>query len=582
MKAFLVTALLIATGLCAAADAAGYCSGTIDFDLQVNCSVAGFTYTGSACVVASWRVLTLSGAELPPSGLPVTLTYADGRVGVGGAIVVRGPPADQAANSVPFIVTVTRNVFELDAALRFTGSLPPSSVVTLSENVLNVTRPNPATGLGDRIVGILLGDAAEPLTLWARSQFSVLRNAVSAINLSPLQDLAAFGIASFAQIELQVAACWRLCENNITCVVPPPFPNSSATTTGAPTFPVVTDVTGTQPTAPAGSTTAATTTAAVTNATAPETTTPVSSQASSSSSTTTTASATPTSTIVPAPPLAIGIELSIDLTLRFAATFAVDSNFFNITRGLAFVAPIVSALNVSSFSFSFNTAVVASGNGVVARFDAIAAGNGTLVLITENSFESSDSDLVMELARPISLEGSARFELSLNALVSFGGSPQIRFNGTIDLAAQAKLMIVSNSLRRADAEASALPFFMFESFIRLTAGAELSVSENDVSDAAAAAADRVLLAAQALGRMITVCSTCAVNFCLNRYYDEVLSSQEALDPALTRSIASLLAPLRCPTAVYSTTAPISSGVATQGALVAVAAVLLAVAALIAL
>ena len=178
--------------------------------------------------------------------------------------------------------------------------------------------------------------------------------------------------------------------------------------------------------------------------------------------------------------------------------------------GLAFVAPLIAALAAAAISFSFNKCVISRGDGVACRFNDIDACNGTVVACHENSFESHDSPCIMECARPITLQGSAKFELCLNSFISFGGSPQIRFGGFISLVQQAQLLITSNSLRRGDAEACDVPFFLFENFISLAAGAEMSLSQNDCYDTAGG--NKALLCAIALGKMITPCSTCAVSW----------------------------------------------------------------------
>ena len=260
------------------------------------------------------------------------------------------------------------------------------------------------------------------------------------------------------------------------------------------------------------------------------------------------------------------------MTVSFSAVFAVESNCFDIIRGLAFVAPLIAALAAAAISFSFNKCVISRGDGVACRFNDIDACNGTVVACHENSFESYDCPCIMECARPITLQGSAKFELCLNSFLSFGGSPQIRFGGAVGLVQQAKLLINSNSMRRGDAEACDVPFFMFENFISLAAGAEMSLSQNDCYDMVGGNS-KVLLVALSLGKMFTPCATCPINFCLNKYYDELLNSQEALGAALTASLAAIIAPIsKCSEAGYSTTAPLSSGVATQSAVVAMAAV----------
>lgn len=267
------------------------------------------------------------------------------------------------------------------------------------------------------------------------------------------------------------------------------------------------------------------------------------------------------------------------MTISFSAVFAVESNCFDIIRGLAFVAPLIAAIAAALISFSFNKCVISRGDGVACRFHDIDACNGTVVTCQENSFESHDCPCIMECARPITLTGSAKFELCLNYFISFGGSPQIRFGGAVSLIEQAKLLIVSNSMRRGDAEACDVPFFMFENFIQLAAGAEMSLSQNDCYDNAGS--NKALLCALALGKMITPCSTCAINFCLNKYYDELLQSQEALGAAVSSALAAILAPIsKCSESGYSTTAAAGNGVATQSLAIAMVAVAAAAALLL--
>lgn len=225
---------------------------------------------------------------------------------------------------------------------------------------------------------------------------------------------------------------------------------------------------------------------------------------------------------------------------------------------------MIAALAASSVSFSFNKCVIVRGDGIACRFNEIDAGNGTVVACHENEFESHDCPCIMECARPITLQGSAKFELCLNTFVSFGGSPQIKFGGSMSLVEQAKLLIMSNSMRRGDAEACDIPFFMFENYIALAAGAELSLSLNDCMDMAGG--NKALLCALALGKLITPCATCPINFCLNKYYDELLQTQEALGAAVTSTLAALLAPVTtCSESGYSTLAPRANDVCGRSA-----------------
>lgn len=653
MKALLLS-FLLAAGV-GVANGAAYCSGSINSNLQVNSTVAGSAHIGNGCSVSPKCVLTLCGLELPHSGLPATSTFEGGVVGAGGAIIVQGPSFEVAANCVPFIVTVKKNRFEQDAALQFCGSLPPSSVVTISDNTLNCTKPNPAFGYDDRIVTILLGDA-DPMHLCAKSQLSVIRNIVCAINPCALLALAAFAIACFVQILLQMAACCRCCENDCTAVVPPVIkttttattnaagsdapgtqgtfgPGSSestsnegtstegtstegtsmtpTTTTTTPTTTTTTTTTPTTTTTTASTTTdsstttttttptTTTTTTPTTTTTTPTTTTTTATTTTTTPTTTTTTTTTPTTTTttptttttttttVPATPkptgacssCACGVELSIVITVSFSAVFSVDSNAFNICEGLAFTAPVIVALASAAISFSFNKCVIDGGDGVVCRFHDINADNGTVVSCQENSFESHNCPCIMECARPIVLHGSAKFELCLNTFVSFGGSPQMLFSGDATLVGDAKLLIMSNTMSRGDAQACDLPFFAFEAFISLSISAELCISLNDCFDNAGA--DKVLLCALAIGKAISPCATCPVNVCLNKYYDELLQTQEALGAAVSANLASLLAPVStCAESGYSTLAPRDSGVSAHGASVALAAVAAAAALLL--
>ena len=250
--------------------------------------------------------------------------------------------------------------------------------------------------------------------------------------------------------------------------------------------------------------------------------------------------------------------------------FAVESNCFDIIYGLAFVAPLIAAIAAAAISFSFNKCIITRGDGVACRFNDIDACNGTVVSCQENSFESHECPCVMECARPITLQGSAKFEICLNAFLSFGGSPQINFGGAISIVQQAKLLIESNNLRRCDADAADSPFFLFQNFISLAAGAEMSLSANDCADGSGFS--KALLCALALGKSITPCSTCPVNFCLNNYYDELLQSEEQLGAALSGALASIISPIsRCAESGYSTSAPDANGVSGRGVAVAAAA-----------
>lgn len=267
------------------------------------------------------------------------------------------------------------------------------------------------------------------------------------------------------------------------------------------------------------------------------------------------------------------------MTISLNAIFVCDSNFFDIIEGLAFTAPLFAALAAAAISFSFNKVVINRGDGVACRFHDIDACNGTVVSCNENSFESHDCPCILECGRPISLQGSAKFELCLNTFVAFGGSPQICVGGDTTLADQAKMLMMSNSMSRGDSHACDLPFFYFGAMVSLTVSAELCVSLNDCFDNAGGV--KALLCAIALGKLIRPCATCPVNFCHNKYYDDVLQTQPALNAAVSSGIAQVLAPVSaCAEAGYSTLAPRDNGADARGAVVAIAAVAAAAALLL--
>ena len=269
------------------------------------------------------------------------------------------------------------------------------------------------------------------------------------------------------------------------------------------------------------------------------------------------------------------------MTVSFSAVFAVDSNCFNICEGLAFTAPLIAAIAAAAISFSFNKCVISRGDGVACRFNDIDACNGTVVACHENTFESHDCNCVMECARPITLEGSAKFELCLNTFVSFGGSPQIKFGGSMSLVQQAKLLVNSNNMHCGGGDACYLPFFFFESMIALSAGAELSLSLNECFDNSGNVNAGALLCALAAGAVVSACPTCPVNLCLNNYYDQILQTQEALGAAVTGALISILEPLsNCAESGYSTLAPSSNSVSGRDVTLAAVAVAAAAALLL--
>lgn len=266
------------------------------------------------------------------------------------------------------------------------------------------------------------------------------------------------------------------------------------------------------------------------------------------------------------------------MTISLNAIFIVDSNLFNIVEGLAFTAPLFAALAAAAISFSFNKVVINRGDGVACRFNDIDACNGTVITCNENSFESHDCPCILECARPIVLKGTAKFELCLNTFVGFGGSPQVSVGGC-DLTDQAKLLLMSNSMSRGDAQACDLPFFYFGAMMQLQVSAELSVSMNDCFDIAGGV--KALLCALALGNIMRPCTTCPLNFCLNKYYDELLLTDSAIKSAVPSELAGAISPAHtCAESGYSTLAPRDSGADARGAVVAIAAVAAAAALLL--
>ena len=267
------------------------------------------------------------------------------------------------------------------------------------------------------------------------------------------------------------------------------------------------------------------------------------------------------------------------MTISLNAIFVCDSNMFNIIEGLAFTAPLFAALAAAAISFSFNKVIINRGDGVACRFNDIDACNGTVITCNENSFESHDCPCILECARPITLKGTAKFELCLNTFVGIGGSPQVNIGGATDLADQAKLLLMSNSMSRGDSEACDLPFFYFGAMVSLQVSAELCVSMNDCFDIAGGI--KALLCELAIGNVIRPCLTCPVNFCLNKYYDDLLLTDSAIKSAVAPELASVISPLAtCAESGYSTLAPRDSGANARGAVVAIAAVAAAAALLL--
>lgn len=224
--------------------------------------------------------------------------------------------------------------------------------------------------------------------------------------------------------------------------------------------------------------------------------------------------------------------------------FTCESNKFNIKRGCGFVAPVITALATATISFSFNTVVIADGDGVACRFQDMDCREKTVVRCVSNKFESRGCPCIIECARPISLQGSAKFELNMNKLLAYSGSPQVKFGAVMTLSKQAQFLIDSNNMRRGDSLPCDLPFFLFEKQVNLAVGAALSVSQNDCFTKQGST--KVLFLALGASGKISACDTCATNLCNNKFNDAILSSQTSINAALTVGLFNLLRPYwRC-------------------------------------
>lgn len=203
MKSLLLAALLVATTVQMAV--ADYTDGVyhnvrdlndtnVCFDgifnhtlLETNTS--GWVYNSSGCQVEANSYVNISGMALPVlyqgvPVIPVGFNFEHNTVGAGSALVLQGPLSYAARMVMPWFVEIIGNTFERDAQLRFIGSVPINSTITISQNILDVYNANPyLTDSLDRVVGISVGGnlttAFEYTSMYHNSHISITENVIS-------------------------------------------------------------------------------------------------------------------------------------------------------------------------------------------------------------------------------------------------------------------------------------------------------------------------------------------------------------------------------------------------------------------
>lgn len=150
MKSLLLAAFMIVATVVSSVSATEFCpSGQISNHISIDLDTPGATHTiASGCIAAEDLNIVVNASMNvgSPSSAPTTVTISQVNIGRRDVLIVAGSSNQVAQQRSPYIINILNNQFGNDAALYFIGSLPPSSVVTVSGNRFNASTP-----LGQRI-----------------------------------------------------------------------------------------------------------------------------------------------------------------------------------------------------------------------------------------------------------------------------------------------------------------------------------------------------------------------------------------------------------------------------------------------
>eukprot|EP00759_Apiculatamorpha_spiralis_P009582 PhF_6_TR16629/c0_g1_i1/m.25318 len=179
---------------------------------------AGGSFESIGCKFPS-PFVNITFPEALPIGTMASVLVSGGLVGPGNntGLGLVGPSFEAAALMGPLRITISNMTFGLEAVLRFTGALPPSSSLAIRSNSFTHSTFNSNAGTaGLMIVAINLGDAHLPITLSRGSQLVVTLNTFQANVSAPYAAVNLGFSMGFGNVNVTDGSSLNITENTVT------------------------------------------------------------------------------------------------------------------------------------------------------------------------------------------------------------------------------------------------------------------------------------------------------------------------------------------------------------------------------
>lgn len=184
---------------------------------------SGWSYNAVGCRVPADMLVNISGGVLPIMYshipiVPVGFNFRGSTMGGGSALVIDGPMSDFGRMYVPWMVEIVGNTFGTNAQLRFVGSLPVNSTITIENNVFDVQAPNAYLADGKQFVlaigfGGRLTNYSEPSVLYFNTRIIVQDNRINVDGTAA--GLPASGIAHLSDIYFTTGSSFSVRRNKV-------------------------------------------------------------------------------------------------------------------------------------------------------------------------------------------------------------------------------------------------------------------------------------------------------------------------------------------------------------------------------
>ena len=222
MRSLVVAALMLSSMALSALGAGpqAYCSAgsRILTDRTIQMVDDLTSYNGVTCE-SDPKVKLVLDASKAPDGFGITATFTDGTIGAGGALQFIGPTGDRIGMVAPLLVRIERCIFEKDAVLHVQGSLPTSSLISISGNRFDVGAPHEVLrNINTNFISaITFGNYETEMVLGTNAQVTCYENNLHVEDATgDAQPYETYGIFASSHFYLGNDAGFLIQRNNIT------------------------------------------------------------------------------------------------------------------------------------------------------------------------------------------------------------------------------------------------------------------------------------------------------------------------------------------------------------------------------